>query len=627
MKNLHSSPQQPVIIIGAGPAGLTAAYELEKLGCKSIILEASDDAGGISKTVNYNGFRFDIGGHRFFSKVPYVNELWYEILADDFIERPRLSRIFYRGHYFDYPLKARNALSGLGPFEAFRVIFSYLKSQVFPLQDEKNFEDWVSNRFGYRLYNIFFKTYTEKVWGIPCHKISADWATQRIKNLSLKQALRNALFSNGKTADGEIITTLIEKFHYPRQGPGMMWETCETRLTESGNPTLHGEYVYKIYYEQQRVTSILSRNADGETKQFDGDHFISSMPLRELIMSLDPLPPDDVVQAANRLRYRDYLTVVLIINRKNVFPDNWIYIHSPEVKLGRIQNYKNWSADMVPDQSKTALGLEYFLWEKDRQWQWPDEQLIELGVRECAALGLIHPDEVEDATVVRMKKAYPVYDHFYHESVEKLRDYLTGFENLQTVGRNGLHRYNNQDHSMMTGVYAARNILGGNYDVWSVNTEKDYHESGQWNATKSEERLIPQPIAAFDDTAGEGNLPNIKNAYAEEIIEDFFSRLDPVAFGLAVGMVTGVIFFLLTAIILLKGESAIAPKLSLLSHYFWGYETNWTGAILGMIEGGFGGFLFGSFAAKLRNLVTSLYTSLIRHQKEVETNRDILDKV
>jgi len=617
-----SSPT-PVIIIGAGPAGLTAAYELEKRGCKSIILEAGNDVGGISKTVSYKSYRFDIGGHRFFSKSPYVNQLWREILGDDFLERPRLSRIYYRGRFFDYPLKALNALSGLGSFEAFRVMLSYAKSQALPHRRDKNFEDWVSNRFGYRLYKIFFKTYTEKVWGIPCNQISADWATQRIKNLSLKQALLNALLPNGKTADGEVITTLIEKFHYPRQGPGMMWERCKAILEETGNPTQHGEYVFKVCHENHRVTCILSRNAAGEIKEYNGDHFISSMPLRTLMKSLEPSPPDDILHAASDLRYRDYLTVVLIINRENVFPDNWIYIHSPEVKMGRIQNYKNWSADMVPDQQRTSLGLEYFLWEKDEEWRWSDERLIELGVRECAKLGLIRPEEVADGTVVRMKKAYPVYDHFYHDSVSKLRDYLAHFKNLQTIGRNGLHRYNNQDHSMLTGVYAAHNVVGNSLDVWSVNTEKEYHESEAFGKPSAGERLVPVRVEPQSNTAAEVLHEN----YAQQLIQDFFSKIDPIAFGSAVGIVTGLMLFFVTAIVLLKDITHIAPKLSLLGHYLLGFDTSWAGAIIGLCEGAFGGFIFGFSIARLRNWATSNYSAFVRNRLEAKVNRDLLDKV
>ncbi len=481
------------LVIGAGPAGLTAAYELSKLGRRAIILEADEQVGGISRTVNYQGYRFDIGGHRFFSKVPYINALWREILQEDFLLRPRLSRIHYDGHFFDYPLKPLNALAGLGALEAVHVCLSYARAKILPYGDDSNFELWVSNRFGFRLYNIFFKTYTEKVWGIPCHQISADWAAQRIRNLSLKGALTNALFGQ-KHRNGKLITTLIEQFHYPRYGPGIMWERCEQLLAEQGYPTLRGQRVERIQHRNGRVECIVSCQHSGEQTVFDGEHVISTMPLRELILALDPPPPDRVLQAAKRLHYRDYLTVVLIVNRENVFPDNWIYIHTPQVKMGRIQNYKNWSPDMVPNPAHTSLGLEYFLWDKDEEWHWPDERLIETGIRESTQIGLIQPNEVIDGTVVRMKKAYPVYDQTYQENLAILRQYIESFSNLQTIGRNGLHRYNNQDHSMLTGVYAARNIAGETNDVWAVNTEKEYHEENNKD-TRFGDRLTPTTVA------------------------------------------------------------------------------------------------------------------------------------
>ncbi|RMF57900.1 MAG: NAD(P)/FAD-dependent oxidoreductase [Calditrichaeota bacterium] len=606
------------VIIGAGPAGLTAGYELHKLGMNSIVLEADTLVGGISRTVNYKGYRFDIGGHRFFTKVPYVRQLWEEILGEDFLVRPRLSRIHYRGHFFDYPLKALNALIGLGPVESTLVILSYAKTKIMPTREETNFEQWVANRFGYRLYNIFFKNYTEKVWGIPCNEISADWAAQRIKNLSLTEAVRNAIFGSGKSKDGKVITTLIEQFYYPRLGPGMMWESCEKILAEQGNPTIHGQYVKKVKHDKFRVESVVAVNQDGEETEYAGEQFISSMPLRELIFALDPAPPDKVLEAAHRLRYRDYLTVVLIVNREDVFPDNWIYIHTPEVKMGRIQNYKNWSPDMVPDISKTSLGLEYFLWEKDEEWTWPDERLIELGIKECSHLGLIERNEVIDGTVVRMKKAYPIYDRYYHSSVETLKNYLSEFTNLQTIGRNGLHRYNNQDHSMLTAVYAARNIFGECYDVWSVNTETEYHEEGEVKAAASGDRLIPTRIEPKEE------VPTIP---IEEVIESVFAKLDPLALGGAVGFVSGLLLFLATAILLLKGGPVIGPTLSLLGNYLVGYKVTWPGAFIGFLEAGLGGFIMGYVIATLRNWAVAAYAYLIKRNIEKEESKDLLDKV
>lgn len=605
------------MIIGGGPAGLTTAYELSKLGMSSVVLEADDQVGGISRTANYQGYRFDIGGHRFISKVPYVNQLWQEILNDDFLLRPRLSRIHYQGHFYDYPLKALNALAGLGPVEAFLVCLSYTKAKFFPSRDESNFEQWVANRFGYRLYNIFFKNYTEKVWGIPCAEISADWAAQRIKNLSLSEAVRNALFGNGHVNNGKVITTLIEQFHYPRLGPGMMWEQCERLLAENASPTIRNTRVERVLHKNGQVQSVLARNGSNELTEFSGDQFVSTMPLRELIHALHPGPPDDVLQAANRLRYRDYLTVVLILEREEVFPDNWIYIHTPEIKMGRIQNYKNWSPDMVPDSSKSSLGLEYFLWDNDEEWNWPDEQLIDLGIRECTQLGLIEPSEVADGTVVRMKKAYPVYDRDYHLTLSTLRQYIETFSNLQTIGRNGLHRYNNQDHSMLTGVYAARNITGETNDVWSVNTEMAYHEEGGTERLQTGDRLVPTRLTPAVEP----------KTYVDDVIERAFARFDPLALGISIGTVFGIILFLATAILLIKGGEVIGPRLWLLAQYFYGYKVSWTGAVVGFFDAGLLGFIIGSSIAAFRNWGLSAYAILIRRRVEAEKRKHLLDKI
>ncbi len=613
-----------VIIIGAGPAGLTAAYEGVKLGLSPTVLEADNQVGGLSRTVSYQGYRFDIGGHRFFSKIQLINDLWQEILSEDFLVRPRLSRIYYREHFFDYPFKALNALSGLGPVEAVLVGLSYAKSQLSPHEEETNFEQWVSNRFGERLYRTFFKTYTEKVWGIPCNEISADWAAQRIKNLSLREAVRNALLGGGRTADGEIITTLIDQFHYPRLGPGMMWECCRDLLRERGHETVEGVSINRIRHNNGRVERVYGRTKDGREVGFDADHFISTMPLRELVHALDPAPPGPVLEAANRLRYRDYLTVVLIVKREKVFPDNWIYIHSPDVSMGRIQNYKNWSPQMVPDQSRTSLGLEYFLWEKDPEWGWSDERLIEMGIRECAQIGLIEPGEVEDGTVVRMKKAYPIYDGQYQESLTVVRAFLETISNLQTVGRNGLHRYNNQDHSMLTGLYAARNIAGETNDVWSVNTEMEYHEEVRGEKPKTMDRLTPARIAV---SVPDGVPDGMAEVLPDELIEAAFAKLDPLALGVAVGAVGGAGLFLATALLLLKGGSLVGPNLSLLGQYFPGFRPTWTGAFIGFMEAGAVGFVIGFITAGLRNWGLEAYATLLKRRVEARARRDLLDKI
>lgn len=611
------------VVIGAGPAGLTAAYELSKLGIGSTVLEADRQVGGLSRTVNYNGYRFDIGGHRFFTKVPLIQEIWNEILGEDFLVRPRLSRIHYRGNFFDYPLKATNALAGLGPIEALIVGLSFTKAKLFPHSEETNLEQWVANRFGHRLYEIFFKTYTEKVWGIPCNQISADWAAQRIMNLTLPEAVRNALFNGGRSRNGEIITTLIEQFNYPRYGPGMMWERCEELLAGQGNETVRGIKVEKVRHRHGRVECVYGRTHDGEAIEFGGDNFISTMPLRSLIRVLSPAPPDEVLEAADTLRYRDYLTVVLIAKREKVFPDNWIYIHSPEVKMGRIQNYKNWSPHMVPDPSRTSLGLEYFLWDKDEEWNWSNDRLIELGIQECAKIKMIEADEIEDGTVVRMKKAYPVYDQKYQDSLATIRQYLESIPNLQTVGRNGLHRYNNQDHSMLTAVYAARNIVGEQHDVWSVNTEMEYHEEAR------EKRSVAKPVIATDTTAtvaapgGDRQIP--RRLTPEELIEAAFAKLDPLALGVAVGIVVGLCLFIATVALLMEGGEVVGPTLALLDNVLFGFSVTWSGAFIGLVEGALGGFAVGYMFASLRNVGIDAYAWLLQRRAMAMSERNLLD--
>jgi protoporphyrinogen oxidase len=471
-------PPKNVVIIGAGPAGLTAGYELLRHGASATIVEADSMVGGLARTVDYKGYLCDIGGHRFFTKWPEVDELWHEILGEAFVERQRLSRIYYKKHFFSYPLKPLNALFGLGWRESILILASYVRAQVAPYASEDNFQQWVSNRFGRRLYETFFKSYTEKVWGVPCTEIGAAWAAQRIKSLSLGTALQNAIFKPKKVR----IKSLISSFHYPERGPGQMWQTLAQQLADRGCQILLNSPVQRIQHHGRKVTHVTVGNNGstapaGKSTEFAGTHFISSMPIRDLVRGLDPQPPEEIRRAADSLHYRDFIIVSLIVNRKNVMPDNWIYVHDPSVKVGRIQNFKNWSASMVPDQEKTYLGMEYFVSANDELWNLPDQELVAFATAELARLGLADTSEVEDGSALRVPKAYPVYANGWRESLAKISCYFEEhLPNLQLVGRNGMHKYNNQDHSMITALYAARNILGAKYDLWSVNTEPEYHE-------------------------------------------------------------------------------------------------------------------------------------------------------
>jgi protoporphyrinogen oxidase len=494
-----------VFVIGAGPAGLTAAYLLTKEGIPTTVIEMDERyVGGISRTESYKGYLFDIGGHRFFSKSKEVLDLWNEILPDDLIERPRLSRIYYNGRFFSYPLKAFEALNNLGYLESALCVLSFLHKQVFPHEDPETFHQWVSNQFGERLFSIFFKTYTEKVWGMSCDEISADWASQRIKGLDLWSAMANALRrsmrpqSGGENPDGEVIKTLIESFRYPRKGPGMMWETAARRVTERGGTIHMGHALERLHYDRASGRwAVTARRADGSHATFTAGHIISSAPIRELCRAFSPLPR--CVEAADGLRYRDFLTVALMVRKEDLFPDNWIYIHEPSVKVGRIQNFRSWSPAMMPHPDVTCLGLEYFCFEGDGLWGASDPELIAMATRELAAIGLAQPDEIVDGCVVRQRKAYPVYDEHYRERVETIRHELSErYPSLHLVGRNGMHKYNNQDHAMMTAMLTCRNILAGRnvYDVWRVNEDAEYHEAGDSGAVEalSSLRQVPQPV-------------------------------------------------------------------------------------------------------------------------------------
>jgi protoporphyrinogen oxidase len=478
------NPHSSVTIIGAGPAGLTAAYLLGKQGVPVTVLEADPTyVGGIARTARYKGYHFDIGGHRFFSKSKEVEDFWTEILPDDMLERPRSSRIFYRNKFFSYPLKAVEALLKLGILESTLCVLSYLKARVFPIKNPRSFEDWVTNQFGHRLFNIFFKTYTEKVWGMSCKEISADWAAQRIKGLSLTSAILNALVKPKPASRGQVIKTLIDSFRYPRRGPGMMWETCAARVKEMGGNVEMGQTVVGARWDaDDELWTVTHKDQTGTTRTTRARHLISSAPMRQLVHGLAPRLSDKCLHAASALKYRDFLTVMLILRDRQLFSDNWIYIHDPSVQVGRIQNFKSWSPEMIPDPSMCCYGLEYFCFEGDGLWTSSDHDLIEQAKKELEKIGLAKAQDVLDGCVVRQPKAYPVYDDDYAKHVDTIRKELEEkFPTLHLVGRNGMHKYNNQDHAMMTAMLCTHNILAEKrvYDLWQVNQDAEYHESGE----------------------------------------------------------------------------------------------------------------------------------------------------
>jgi protoporphyrinogen oxidase len=493
-----------IFVIGAGPAGLTTAYCLTKETPSVIVIEKDPVyVGGISRTVRHGKFLFDIGGHRFFSKAKEVVDLWHEILPDDFITRRRLSRIFYGGKFYSYPLSAFQALRNLGIFTSAACMLSYAYAKAFPIASPRSFHDWVRNRFGERLFQIFFKTYTEKVWGMSCDDISADWAAQRIKGLDLRVAVMNALKhsfgrkSKAAAVGGDVVKTLIETFQYPRRGPGMMWEAAAAKITERGGRILMGRELVELAYDEvHKFWRIAVMTADGQRENYTARHIVSSAPVRELVQQLTPKPIS--LLNARELRYRDFITVALMIDRPDVFDDNWIYIHDPSVKVGRVQNFASWSPEMAPE-GMTCLGLEYFCFEGDGLWTMSDDDLIALATREVTKVGLVAAANIVDGCVVRQPKAYPVYDDAYRDHMAMIRlDLEQSYPSLHLIGRNGMHKYNNQDHAMMTAMLTARNILAGErlYDVWQVNEDAEYHEAGASSAQAAlaSERLVPVKV-------------------------------------------------------------------------------------------------------------------------------------
>jgi protoporphyrinogen oxidase len=501
---------RPVVVIGAGPAGLTAAYQLSKAGRDALVLEADDVVGGISRTVERDGWRFDIGGHRFFTKVLPVEELWHEILpADDFLLRPRMSRIYYDGKFYDYPIKPLNALRNLGLAEAIRCAFSFLKVRVLPPRDRTTLEGYIVANYGWRLYEHFFKTYNEKVWGVPASELSADWGAQRIKGMSLFKAVwepMRARLAGGRRDRAKQVTSLIEEFQYPRFGPGMMWETCRELLEKAGVDVVLEASVVSVERGSRGAEAVVYEHA-GRLVRIETDHVVSSMPFSGLVRAMDPAPPDHVVAAADALHYRDFLTVALVVPEDAGFPDNWIYIHSPKVKVGRIQNFGSWSPYMVRP-GTTCLGLEYFVFEGDELWAKSDDDLIALATAELAEIGLVDAAHVERGYVVRVPKAYPVYDDTYRDAVDTIRRWIAAeVPNAHPVGRNGMHKYNNQDHSMYTAMLTVENIVAeAGHDIWSVNVDEEYHEerSGTQGDSGGTGRDVPMPVRRVAATTGSG---------------------------------------------------------------------------------------------------------------------------
>lgn len=462
---MNNVDKKHAIIIGAGPSGLTAGIELLKTKKFSVhVLERDAMLGGLARTYEYKGCRYDIGPHHFITSSDWVTKWWDELMSDDFHPHNRFTRIYYNNHFFNYPLDPVNVIRGLSLFECVRCVLSYVKSRFFPIKKVKTFQDWVSNKFGYRLFSIFFKTYTEKVWGIKCDEISSDWAAQRIKGFSLSQAIFYAFF--GRWFKKNAPRTLADKFHYPSKGSGTLWERAASRLEayDGGAITINQEVV-SIEHKDNRITAVYVKDTsliDPSAQKIEcikGDYYLSSMPLQTLILALDKPAPEEVIAAARGLQYRGLITVNLIINKTAICPDHWLYIHEKKVKMGRIGNMNNFSLKMVDNPEHTALSLEYFSFVNDEFWRLSDEQLLKLGAEELEKIGLLKKTDVIDGMVIKTAEAYPLYDANYQQHLSVVLDYLAGFENLQLMGRNGMHRYNNMDIAMLSAKSAVDKIL------------------------------------------------------------------------------------------------------------------------------------------------------------------------
>ena len=606
LEDQHDSlNSESVIIIGAGPAGLAAAYELTKNKRRVLVYEKADKVGGIARTETHKDYLFDIGGHRFFTKIDIINKLWVEILGKDFLKVSRISRIYYRARFFKYPIEIVDTVRNLGLKEIFLIGISYINSRVRPYPEEVTFEQWVSNRFGRQLYRTFFKTYTEKVWGIPCDEIRADWAAERIKGLSLTAAVANALIGKQNSK------SLISEFDYPLLGPGMMWQRFQKKIEEGGGEVRLQSDVVALKHKNGRIVSVEYTDED-EQVEIQAGHFLSSMPVTRLVSLLDPKPSEQVLEAAAKLSYRSFIIVVLIVDKKDLFPDQWIYIHSPNVRVGRIQNFKNWSAAMIPDSQKTSLGMEYFCTEGDAVWEMSDEKLKDLASVELSQLGLAGNAEVVDSFVVRQPKAYPVYDQHYKQNLNILKDYLSNIENLQTIGRNGMHRYNNMDHSMLTGILSAQNISGAEHDIWEVGEEKEYLEE----KSRKGDRSALKEVLEVDR----------EKEYIKEVLSRSFAKIDKLAFATALGSVSGIVFFLATIWLVVKGGE-LAEYMQLLNQYFVGYTVSLQGAFISFGYSFLWCFIFGWLFAYLRNMVLAFVIYKVKKKTEIMVLRNFFDSI
>jgi len=472
--------KRKAVILGAGPAGLTAAYELVKNGIKPVIIEKDSLIGGIARTVKYKNYRFDIGGHRFFTKNSEIESLWKDTLKDGFLTRPRLSRWYFQKKFFEYPIKPLEVVRLFG-FDSIKFISSYLMARIFPVKPEISAADWYTNQFGKALAKPFFIRYNEKLWGIPCNKLSMDFGKQRVRGVSFLGTVTNHIRKTLGMGKKEI-ASFIDQFYYPKYGPGMMWESFKEKIEKAGGKFFMESEVVQIEHKNKKIVSVVIRNKRGREKRISGDFFLSSIPLKDLIFLLKPLAADYVIDAANSLKFRAFITVALILKKTNVFPDTWIYTHDPGMRCIRIQNFNNWSPYLVGENSRTCLGFEYTCDFNDNFWNKSEDEFIEIAIKDLVKTGFAKKEDVIDANVVKLKDVYPVYDLEYKQYVKIIKDYLEstfnkiGF-NIQPIGRGGMHKYNNMDHSMMTALLAARNILGkGKFDPWQVNADAEYHE-------------------------------------------------------------------------------------------------------------------------------------------------------